>query len=218
MSKPGKLPLFILCNPLVSHYNANGLSRFYRPMPSPYTIEQTAEASGLSIKFIRRLKTALPEFFEKHTERGQSNALLFDEEILEVLKRTKDLKNRGRTLQQIRDELAEISKSYHAEKAEGYEPVESTTVEQQSPGVGGEGEYLKRENELLRSQVGFLQDLLRKAEERFDRLLPEAAGEGKKPSLKSQLLMWLVEAAVVTIFAAGFIFMIWLFAQKAFTL
>ena len=187
-------------------------------MPSPYTIEQTAEASGLSIKFIRRLKVALPEFFEKHTERGQSNALLFDEEILEVLKRTKDLKNRGRTLQQIRDELAEVSKSYHAEKADGHVHMESAPVEQQSKEMSGEGEYLKRENDLLRSQVGLLQDLLRKAEERFDRLLPEASGDGKKQSLKSQLLMWLVEAAVVTIFAAGFIFMIWLFAQKAFTL
>src|SRR3989344_7709675 len=181
-------------------------------MPAPYTIEQTAEASGLSIKFIRRLKTALPEFFEKHTERGQSNALLFDEEILEVLKRTKDLKNRGRTLQQIRDELAEISKSYHAEKAGDHEPAEPATVEQQGAEMSGEGEYLKRENELLRSQVGFLQDLLRKAEERFDRLLPEGGSEVRKQSLKSQLLMWLVEAAVVTIFAAGFILMIWLFA------
>src|SRR3989338_834837 len=87
------------------------------PMPSPYTIEQTAEASGLSVKFIRRLKAALPEYFERHTERGQSNALLFDEDMIEVLKRTKDLKNRGRTLQQIRDELAEISKKHQTDDA-----------------------------------------------------------------------------------------------------
>ncbi|HLC76373.1 MAG TPA: MerR family transcriptional regulator [Candidatus Peribacterales bacterium] len=187
-------------------------------MPAPYTIEQTAEASGLSIKFIRRLKVALPEFFEKHTERGQSNSLLFDEEILEVLKRTKDLKNRGRTLQQIRDELAEISKSYHEEKTHGSDSVLPPPAPLGTEVQSGEGEYLKRENDLLRSQVGLLQDLLRKAEERFDRLLPEASVEGKKQSLKGQLLMWLVEAAVVTVFAAGFIFMIWLFAQKAFTL
>lgn len=187
-------------------------------MPSPYTIEQTAEASGLSIKFIRRLKTALPEYFEKHTERGQSNSLLFDEEILEVLKRTKDLKNRGRTLQQIRDELAEISKSYHAEIGQGSVTPDPSPVTPEAHSGNGEGEYLKRENDLLRSQVGLLQDLLRKAEERFDRLLPEASNDGKKQSLKGQLLMWLVEAAVVTVFAAGFIFMIWLFAQRAFTL
>ena len=195
-------------------------------MPSPYTIEQTAEASGLSVKFIRRLKAALPEYFERHTERGQSNALLFDEEMLEVLKRTKDLKNRGRTLQQIRDELAHIALHRQESAAattknaeEGIHPEPSLSPQQ--PMVEGVRESLNRENELLRSQVTLLQDLLRKAEERFDRLLP-AAGEGSrtipKQNLKSQLLLWLVEAAVVTVFAAGFIFMIWLFAQRAFSL
>jgi DNA-binding transcriptional MerR regulator len=208
---------------------------FPHPMPSPYTIEQTAEASGLSVKFIRRLKNALPEFFEKHTERGQSNALLFDEEILEVLKRTKDLKNRGRTLQQIRDELAmvaakrtleierppaattggtSVSGVQTEEEMAHHQPARPAAASSSSDGIK---QSLTRENELLRSQLDLLQMLLRKAEERFDRLLPEATQE-KKQSLKSQLLMWIVEAVVVTVFAAGFIFMIWLFAQKAFTL
>jgi len=62
--------------------------------------------------------------------------------------------------------------------------------------------------------VTLLQTLLQKAEERFDRLLPE----GKTQNTKSQLLMWLVEAVVVTAFASGFIFLIWFFAQKAFRL
>ncbi|HLD08255.1 MAG TPA: MerR family transcriptional regulator [Candidatus Peribacterales bacterium] len=187
-------------------------------MPAPYTIEQTAEASGLSVKFIRRLKSALPEYFERHTERGQSNALLFDEDMIEVLKRTKDLKNRGRTLQQIRDELAEISKKHQTDDAGEQRDVKAAEAKSEIAAGSGAGEYLVRENDLLRSQVNFLQDLLRKAEERFDRLLPEGGSEVRKQSLKSQLLMWLVEAAVVTIFAAGFIFMIWLFAQRAFTL
>lgn len=203
-------------------------------MPAPYTIEQTAEASGLSVKFIRRLKTALPEYFERHTERGQSNALLFDEDMVEVLKRTKDLKNRGRTLQQIRDELAHVASTFHPESEEVFAPKtqEEATTEHPKDAVSaghapsqsevvGIRDSLNRENELLRSQVTLLQDLLRKAEERFDRLLP-AAGQGsgglQKQTLKSQLLLWLVEAAVVTVFAAGFIFMIWLFAQRAFRL
>ena len=195
-------------------------------MPSPYTIEQTAQASGLSVKFIRRLKTALPEYFERHTERGQSNALLFDEEMLEVLKRTKDLKNRGRTLQQIRDELAHVALHHQTSTAPVMENAKEGIPGESSPAPARQvtevvRDSLNRENELLRSQVTLLQDLLRKAEERFDRLLP-AAGEGMrnapKQNLKSQLLLWLVEAAVVTVFAAGFIFMIWLFAQKAFQL
>jgi len=81
---------------------------------------------------------------------------------------------------------------------------------------------LERENTLLRSQVDLLQNLLRKAEERFDRLLPAATAtpppppQAKRESLKAQLLLWLVEAVVVTAFASGFIFLIWFFAQKAF--
>ena len=200
-------------------------------MPSPYTIEQTAEASGLSIKFIRRLKAALPELFAKHTERGQSNAILFDEEILEILKRTKDLKNRGRTLQQIRDELAqvaerhkvkeELAKAEEGSNATSEEEVQATQFASPMRKVSDTVvvQSLHRENEMLRSQVTFLQDLIRKAEARFDRLLPEATGENsRKSGMKSQLMMWLVEAAVVTVFAAGFIFMIWLFAQRAFSL
>ncbi len=191
-------------------------------MPSPYTIEQTADASGLSIKFIRRLKSALPELFEKHTERGQSNALLFDEEIIEVLKRTRDLKNRGRTLQQIRDELSEVAAKYtnvEQEKKSEFEPLAPSTPNEGAPEESViVTSSLERENELLRSQVSLLQELLKKAEDRFDRLLPAASTDGKRQNLKSQLLMWLVEAAVVTVFAAGFIFMIWLFAQRAFTL
>ena len=192
-------------------------------MPSPYTIEQTAEASGLSVKFIRRLKAALPEYFERHTERGQSNALLFDEEMLEVLKRTKDLKNRGRTLQQIRDELAHVALHHQTSTAPVMENAKEGIPGESSPAPARQvtevvRDSLNRENELLRSQVTLLQDLLRKAEERFDRLLPAASGGQVKQNLKSQLLLWLVEAAVVTVFAAGFIFMIWLFAQKAFQL
>lgn len=192
-------------------------------MPAPYTIEQTAEVSGLSVKFIRRLKTALPEYFEKHTERGQSNALLFDEDMVEVLKRTKDLKNRGRTLQQIRDELSQIALHHRESTAPVLESTKEGMPEESSPSTSPQvtevmRDSLNRENELLRSQVTLLQDLLRKAEERFDRLLPAASGDGKKQNLKSQLLLWLVEAAVVTVFAAGFIFMIWLFAQRAFQL
>lgn len=214
-------------------------------MPSPYTIEQTADMSGLSIKFIRRLKAALPELFEKNTERGQSNALLFNEELVEVLKRTRELQNRGRTLQQIRDELASVA----GRPSDAQTPQQfSDTVVRQSSDVqkediqlsehGKQGSVaqeetppsktdpltpssLRRENELLRTQVTFLQELIRRSEARFDRLLPSpiAANEPmKKQGLKTQLLLWLVEAAVVTVFAAGFIFMIWLFAQKAFTL
>jgi len=84
---------------------------------------------------------------------------------------------------------------------------------------------------MLKSQVELLKHLLRKAEDRFDRLLPEPgkatakvgqsgtnAVQTKKEGIKSQLVLWLVEAVVVTAFAAGFIFMIWLFAQRAFAL
>ena len=194
-------------------------------MPAPYTIEQTSDLSGLSVKYIRRLKSALPRLFEKHSNRGKSNAILFDESIIEILKRTKALKDRGRTLQQIRDEMMEVAK-HNKEKAEKGERAGKA---ERLSGSGdvievGEGnkvvtKSLNRENELLRSQVDLLQMLLRKAEERFDRLLPEGKiGEPKKESVKSQMIMWLVEAVVVTAFAAGFIFMIWLFAQKAFEL
>ena len=141
-------------------------------MPSPYTIEQTAEASGLSVKFIRRLKTALPEYFERHTERGQSNALLFDEEMLEVLKRTKDLKNRGRTLQQIRDDLAHVALHHQGSTAPATESAKEGMPEESSPTPTRQvtevvRDSLNRENELLRSQVTLLQDLLRKTEKQI---------------------------------------------------
>lgn len=184
-------------------------------MPAPYTIEQTAEASGLSVKFIRRMKSALPELFSKHTERGQSNALLFDEEIIEVLKRTKQMKNRGRTLQQIRDELAALA----GKEGESEEPKQEAISKEEKISDDPLKQALDRENLLLRSQVNLLQTLLKKSEERFDRLLPAATEkESPKAGFKTQMVMWLVEAVVVTAFAAGFIFLIWLFAQKAFTL
>ncbi len=205
-------------------------------MPAPYTIEQTAKASGLSSKFIRRLKTALPELFEKHTERGQSNSLLFDEEIVEVLKRTKSLKNKGRTLQQIRDELAHVA-ARHEVARHSRDVPRGTTDDQSSslqdsddslsspfaspirkPSDNLQTQSLKRENEMLHSQVSFLQEMVKRSEARFDRLLPEATASTPKKGIKSHLMMWLVEAAVVTVFAAGFIFMIWLFAQRAFSL
>ena len=193
-------------------------------MPAPYTIEQTAEVSGLSVKYIRRLKSALPRLFEKHSNRGKSNAILFDESIVEILKRTKDLRDRGRTLQQIRDELADVAQ-HNAEKKEKTKKTETGSDSKGDVvlevGEGGKvvTKSLERENTLLRSQVDLLQMLLRKAEDRFDRLLPEGKiGETKKDSFKSQMILWLVEAVVVTAFAAGFIFMIWLFAQKAFEL
>jgi DNA-binding transcriptional MerR regulator len=163
------------------------------------------------------MKEALPSLFEKHTERGPSNALLFDEGMIEILKRTRDLRSRGRTLQQIREELAALPRE--AEEGSVQEGKEGKTTEPlviekmdiQSDGLRA---ALERENTLLRSQVTLLQTLLQKAEERFDRLLPE----GKTQNAKSQLLMWLVEAVVVTAFATGFIFLIWFFAQKAFRL
>lgn len=199
-------------------------------MPAPYTIEQTAKASGLSSKFIRRLKTALPELFEKHTERGQSNSLLFDEEIVEVLKRTKALKNKGRTLQQIRDELATVAR-HSRDVPRGSEGSPQPSLQDSNDGLSSpfaspikkpadeyQSEAIKRENEMLRSQVSFLQEMVKRSEARFDRLLPEATASTPKKGLRSHLMMWLVEAAVVTVFAAGFIFMIWLFAQRAFSL
>lgn len=198
-------------------------------MPAPYTIKQVSSASGLSVKFVRRMKEALPQLFEKHTERGSVNALLFDESILEVLKRTKELKNRGRTLKQIREELSALAGEGGMEGKVGIEGVEDAvpffSFEKHDPMKT----MLERENVLLRSQVELLQGLLHKAEERFDRLLPtmtatsSAAGTTlqavpKRETLKSQLLLWLVEAVVVTAFASGFIFLIWFFAQKAFKL
>ena len=188
-------------------------------MPSPYTIEQTADMSGLSVKFIRRMKEAMPQLFEKHTERGQSNALLFDEEIVEVLKRTASLKNRGRTLRQIRDELsARATEQKEKERSEEV-AISPDKAGETSEKAGIIEKSLERENTLLRSQLSLLQTLLQKADERFDRLLPQATeSKEKKPSMKSQMLMWLVEAVVVTSFAAGFIFLIWLFAQRAFSL
>lgn len=195
-------------------------------MPAPYTIEQTAKASGLSSKFIRRLKTALPELFEKHTERGQSNSLLFDEEIVEVLKRTKALKNKGRTLQQIRDELAHVAAKHVSNDSTDSDAKPDSKEGSSSPFASAikkpsevyQSESLKRENEMLRTQVDFLQEMVKRSEARFDRLLPEATASAPKKGLRSHLMMWLVEAAVVTVFAAGFIFMIWLFAQRAFSL
>ena len=186
-------------------------------MPAPYTIEQTADMSGLSVKFIRRMKEAMPPLFEKHTERGQSNALLFDEEIIEVLKRTASLKNRGRTLRQIRDELSAVANQVKEKEEPKSENTPDKAIETpEKPGVVQKA--LERENTMLLSQVTLLQTLLQKAEERFDRLLPQATErKDMRPSMKSQLLLWLVEAVVVTSFAAGFIFLIWLFAQRAFS-
>jgi DNA-binding transcriptional MerR regulator len=149
-------------------------------------------------------------------ERGAANALLFDETILEVLKQTRELRSRGRTLQQIRDELASLSGK--TEKTEQSRGSAETTFGETTKAS------LERENTLLRSQVTLLQTLLQKAEERFDRLLPARTKSTeettpvmeKGPNMKSQLLLWLVEAVVVTSFASGFIFLIWFFAQKAF--
>ena len=188
-------------------------------MPSPYTIDQAASASGLSVKFIRRMKEALPVLFEKHTERGAANALLFDETILEVLKQTRELRSRGRTLQQIRDELASLpGKTGETEEGRGETEGSNDSLGETTKAS------LERENVLLRSQVTLLQTLLQKAEDRFDRLLPARTKSTeettpvmeKGPNMKSQLLLWLVEAVVVTAFASGFIFLIWFFAQKAF--
>src|SRR3989338_10395712 len=124
------------------------------PMPSPYTIEQTASASGLSVKFIRRMKEALPGLFEKHTERGPSNALLFDEGMIEILKRTRDLRSRGRTLQQIRDELAALPRKNTEETPPTELPPELVQeVSSTSDVVRG---ALEREKTLLRSQVSLL--------------------------------------------------------------
>lgn len=225
---------------------------FAKGMPAPYTIEQVADASGLSTKFVRRLRGALPRLFEKHTERGGANALLFDEAILEILKRTRELKNRGRSLKQMREELsALVGKEKNATRQDPHVIPNSTSpefLEERSAyrgtrvwaaqhDIGGYAERgddpmkaaLERENALLRSQVDLLQNLLRKAEERFDRLLPMTTASAsdmqagttqgpssKKENLKAQLLLWLVEAVVVTTFATGFIFLIWFFAQKAF--
>ena len=194
-------------------------------MPAPYTIEETSQASGLSVKFIRRMKDALPQLFEKHTERGSANALLFDEGIIEILKRTQDLRNRGRTLRQIRDELSALAKGA-LKKQPNIEQTRQTDSAA-SPNLRPRdsntdlASILERENTLLRSQINLLQGLLQRAEERFDRLLPAGKPLGNTPetqSLKSQLLLWLVEAVVVTAFASGFIFLIWFFAQKAFRL
>ena len=199
-------------------------------MPAPYTIEETSHASGLSVKFIRRMKDALPQLFEKHTERGPANALLFDEGMVEILKQTRNLRNRGRTLRQIRDELSALARGVTEKQANvgqtGETPGTATAqVEEQSDSlVRGRTDFaslLERENTLLRSQVNLLQGLLQRAEERFDRLLPAGKPPGmipEQPGLKSQLLLWLVEAVVVTAFASGFIFLIWFFAQKAFRL
>ena len=185
-------------------------------MSSPYTIQQSSEMSGLSVKFIRRLKDAMPSLFASHTERGQANALLFDEEIIQVLKRIQSLKHRGRTLKQIRDEIAGYVKKKQSEESGGGEPmtISSQTSEPRDPLTGA----LKRENDLLRSQVSLLQELVRRAEERFDRLLPEGKISEKQSRPAFQLFLWLVEAVVVTVFASGFIFLVWFFAQKAFAL
>ena len=197
--------------------------------------------SGLSIKYIRRLKSAMPKLFDQHTDRGQNNAILFDEEIIEVMKRMREMKNRGKTLAQIRNEIVQVAKREQDKKVqeESKANLENEAVENTETSVSTNEniprvpvtKMLQRENDMLKSQVELLKHLLKKAEERFDRLLPEA-GKGssklgqtdtnqektKKMGFKSQMFMWLVEAVVVTAFATGFIFMIWLFAQRAFSL
>jgi DNA-binding transcriptional MerR regulator len=194
-------------------------------MPSPYTIQESAQLTGLSVKFIRRLKDSLPLLFEKHTERGNANALLFDEEIIEVLRRVNDLKNRGKTLNQIRREMSQ----YVADKREEMEENIASITE---AGIADDGDEfmnellppsqtmevrhaLERENSLLRSQVDLLQTLVRNAEQRFDRLLPEATE--RKSGWKTLVFNWVTEAAVVTALASAFIALFWYAAQNLFS-
>lgn len=200
--------------------------------------------SGLSIKYIRRLKSSMPKLFDRHTDRGQNNAILFDEEIIETMKRMREMKNRGKTLAQIRNEILQVAKreqekrsqeepkaNLENENTESSEISETSTVQGINIPKVPVTKMLQRENDMLKSQVELLKHLLKKAEERFDRLLPEPGKTSsklgqtdtnqektKKMGFKTQMFMWLVEAVVVTAFATGFIFMIWLFAQRAFSL
>jgi DNA-binding transcriptional MerR regulator len=203
-------------------------------MPAPYSIEETAAASGLSVKFIRRMRQTLPELFERYSERGAANALYFSEELLEVLKRTRQLRDRGRTLQQIRDEFGTIKEEEKQQQQgrgdTGREDMgerERERVKESTIPADPLQQVLERENELLRSQVTLLQHLLERADERFDRLLPAAQTspplppqqrEGGRGDWRNAMLRGVAETAIVTLIASGSIFLLWFLMKKLLAL
>lgn len=157
-------------------------------MPAPYTIKETAQMSGLTVKFIRRLKEQLPSLFQEHTDRGNANALLFSETIVEILKQVALERNKGRTLRQI---VRDLSPTPHQRESTAGMSLGAPVGEGGSPtsreSLASHLASLARENAFLKEQLTFFQKLLETSERRFERLLPAHAGDLSTHNLRSPL-------------------------------
>jgi hypothetical protein len=70
-------------------------------MSPPYSIKEAASISGLSTKYIQRLRRVMPKLFETSSVRGKANKMLLTEEIVQVLKGVSVLKGKGKSLNEI---------------------------------------------------------------------------------------------------------------------
>lgn len=70
------------------------------------SLQDVADASGLTPAFIRRLLNRLPEFLDKYQKKGVKNSIQIEPNALGIFQHINQLKADGLTIPQIKSELA----------------------------------------------------------------------------------------------------------------
>ena len=100
------------------------------------SINDLAEATGLTVKYIHKCNAQLLPLYEKHTERGEHNSWLFEDGVLiQIYSRVKRLKDEGlsigrikRTLEKEMDYVKEEENNGKQEGKEDESPLDHPLV------------------------------------------------------------------------------------------
>lgn len=123
------------------------------------TVAQASEALGLSARQLRRRLEVTRPLLASYIRRGDKNRLLLDGSAIELLRAIEDRRAHGYTVEQA---MAAVADSIKGNKADEQGPNNGKRT-----GNVDLVEYLKRENEHLRSEVTWLRA-------RVDQLTPLA--------------------------------------------
>ncbi|MBS3765140.1 hypothetical protein KGY71_01335 [Candidatus Bipolaricaulota bacterium] len=154
-----------------------------------HSIKELADILGYSVYQLRDRLDQLRPWFDQYIQRGEKNKILIDGSGLEVLRRFKDMEDRGVSLKEIPEKIqTELNKDKVKQKdgSSGKNTQVSQNTNQtdldrdQNTEKGKRIEELQEQVEYLRKQIEKKDKIIQEKDEQLHRYLPEPEEEKKK--------------------------------------
>lgn len=156
-----------------------------------HSLKELADILGYSVYQLRDRLDQLRPWFEQYIQRGEKNKILVDGSGLEILRRFKDMEDKGVSLKEIPDKIQTELNGENA-KSNKSRPEKDTQVSQSTNQTDLNGyqngekdkriEELRDQVEYLRKQVEKKDKIIQEKDEQLHRYLPnpDKAKEEKK--------------------------------------